>query len=89
MLQVEAWHIQYACAWCVQCWIFAQEKGIDTAMFERKMDNVKPCGGDIPLSMVGEFNMPESVVDRKVKYILQLFCKLQIPCKWFEGHCKD
>ena len=69
--------------------IFAQEKGIQTVMFERKMDNVKPCGGDIPLSMVGEFNMPESVVDRKVKYILQLFCKLQIPCKWFEGHCKD
>ena len=46
--------------------IFAQEKNIDTVMFERKMDNAKPCGGAIPLCMVGEFNMPESVVDRKV-----------------------
>jgi geranylgeranyl reductase len=46
--------------------IFAQEKGIDTVMFERKMDNAKPCGGAIPLCMVGEFNMPETVVDRKV-----------------------
>jgi len=34
--------------------IFAQEKGIDTVMFERKMDNAKPCGGAIPLCMVGE-----------------------------------
>jgi hypothetical protein len=46
--------------------IFAQEKGIDTVMFERKMDNAKPCGGAIPLCMVGEFDIPESVVDRKV-----------------------
>lgn len=47
--------------------IFAQEKGIDTVMFERKMDNAKPCGGAIPLCMVGEFDLPESVVDRKVR----------------------
>lgn len=46
--------------------IFAQEKGIDTVLFERKLDNAKPCGGAIPLCMVGEFNLPESVVDRKV-----------------------
>lgn len=46
--------------------IFAQEKGIDTVMFERKLDNAKPCGGAIPLCMVGEFDLPESVVDRKV-----------------------
>lgn len=46
--------------------IFAQEKGIDTILFERKLDNAKPCGGAIPLCMVGEFNLPESVVDRKV-----------------------
>jgi hypothetical protein len=47
--------------------IFAQEKGIDTVLFERKLDNAKPCGGAIPLCMVGEFNLPESVVDRKVR----------------------
>jgi geranylgeranyl reductase len=50
--------------------IFAQEKGIDTVLFERKMDNAKPCGGAIPLCMVGEFNMPESVVDRKVRFCI-------------------
>lgn len=47
--------------------IFAQEKGIDTVMFERKLDNAKPCGGAIPLCMVGEFDLPETVVDRKVR----------------------
>ena len=46
--------------------IFAQEKSIDTVLFERKMDNAKPCGGAIPLCMIGEFNIPESTVDRKV-----------------------
>ena len=59
--------------------IFAQEKGIDTVMFERKMDNAKPCGGAIPLCMVGEFNMPESVVDRKVRiFTLQKELKLEL-----------
>lgn len=47
--------------------IFAQEKGIDTYIFERKMDNAKPCGGAIPLCMIGEFDLPETVVDRKVR----------------------
>lgn len=47
--------------------IFAQEKNIDTVLFERKLDNAKPCGGAIPLCMVGEFDMPETVVDRKVR----------------------
>jgi geranylgeranyl diphosphate/geranylgeranyl-bacteriochlorophyllide a reductase len=46
--------------------IFAQEQSIDTVLFERKLDNAKPCGGAIPLCMVGEFNLPETVVDRKV-----------------------
>lgn len=48
--------------------IFAQEKNIDTVLFERKMDNAKPCGGAIPLCMIGEFDIPESTVDRKVGY---------------------
>jgi len=47
--------------------IFAKQKGIDTVLFERKMDNAKPCGGAIPLCMVGEFDIPETVVDRKVR----------------------
>ena len=48
--------------------IFAQEKSVDTVLFERKLDNAKPCGGAIPLCMVGEFDIPETVVDRKVGY---------------------
>jgi len=47
--------------------IFAQEKNIETVLFERKLDNAKPCGGAIPLCMVGEFDLPETVVDRKVR----------------------
>jgi len=47
--------------------IFAKERGIDTVLFERKMDNAKPCGGAIPLCMIGEFDIPETTVDRKVR----------------------
>jgi geranylgeranyl reductase len=49
--------------------IFAQEKNINTFLFERKLDNAKPCGGAIPLCMVGEFELPETVVDRKVRFL--------------------
>lgn len=27
---------------------------------------MQPCGGAIPLCMIGEFNLPEEIVDRKV-----------------------
>ena len=54
--------------------IFAQEKNIDTVLFERKMDNAKPCGGAIPLCMIGEFDLPETTVDRKVGYIHSAIC---------------
>jgi len=47
--------------------ILAQEKGIETYMIERKMDNAKPCGGAIPLCMINEFDLPMSIVDRKVR----------------------
>jgi len=46
--------------------VFAKEKNIETYLIERKLDNAKPCGGAIPLCMIGEFNLPETVVDRKV-----------------------
>jgi geranylgeranyl reductase len=49
--------------------IFAAEENINTFLFERKLDNAKPCGGAIPLCMVGEFNLPETVVDRKVRFL--------------------
>ncbi len=41
--------------------------GIQTWVFERKLDNAKPCGGAIPLCMVAEFDLPDSIIDRKVR----------------------
>jgi geranylgeranyl reductase len=35
-------------------------------MIERKLDNCKPCGGAIPICMVGEFDLPPEIIDRKV-----------------------
>jgi len=45
----------------------AMDKGYDTFLFERKMDNAKPCGGAIPMCMVEEFDLPVSLIDRKVR----------------------
>eukprot|EP00244_Chara_vulgaris_P008849 TRINITY_DN358_c0_g1_i6.p1 TRINITY_DN358_c0_g1~~TRINITY_DN358_c0_g1_i6.p1 ORF type:complete len:484 (+),score=121.00 TRINITY_DN358_c0_g1_i6:82-1452(+) len=42
------------------------QAGIETFLIERKLDNAKPCGGAIPLCMVDEFQIPESIIDRKV-----------------------
>lgn len=41
--------------------------GIETYLFERKLDNAKPCGGAVPLCMVSEFDLPEAIIDRKVR----------------------
>ena len=41
--------------------------GIETYLFERKLDNAKPCGGAIPLCMVDEFDLPPSIIDRRVR----------------------
>ncbi|MEB3359717.1 MAG: geranylgeranyl reductase [Synechococcales bacterium] len=40
--------------------------GIETYLFERKLDNAKPCGGAIPLCMVSEFDLPPEIIDRRV-----------------------
>lgn len=40
--------------------------GIETFLFERKLDNCKPCGGAIPVCMVEEFDLPQEIIDRKV-----------------------
>ena len=45
------------------------KSGIKTWLFERKLDNAKPCGGAIPLCMVEEFDLPESIIDRKVRHM--------------------
>ena len=41
--------------------------GIETYLFERKLDNAKPCGGAIPLCMVDEFELPPEIIDRRVR----------------------
>ena len=41
--------------------------GIETHLFERKLDNAKPCGGAIPLCMVSEFDLPPEIIDRRVR----------------------
>merc|ERR1719191_2426694 len=47
--------------------IFAEDPNVETFFFERKMDNCKPCGGAIPLCMVDEFQLPDTIIDRKVR----------------------
>lgn len=47
--------------------ILAQNPDVECTIFERKMDNCKPCGGAIPVCMVEEFNLPTSIIDRKVR----------------------
>jgi geranylgeranyl reductase len=37
--------------------------GIETYLFERKLDNAKPCGGAIPLCMVSEFDLPPEIIE--------------------------
>nr|AAW79316.1 chloroplast geranylgeranyl reductase/hydrogenase [Heterocapsa triquetra] len=41
--------------------------GCETYLIERKLDNCKPCGGAIPMCMVGEFDLPTDLIDRKVR----------------------
>lgn len=47
--------------------IFAKAPNCETTLFERKMDNCKPCGGAIPLCMVDEFALPPEIIDRRVR----------------------
>ena len=49
--------------------VILAKSGIKTWLFERKLDNAKPCGGAIPLCMVEEFDLPESIIDRKVRHM--------------------
>lgn len=49
--------------------IFAECGDVDVTLFERKMDNAKPCGGAIPLCMIEEFDLPTSIIDRKVSFV--------------------
>jgi len=45
----------------------AQNPNIECVIFERKLDNAKPCGGAIPVCMIEEFGLPSDIIDRKVR----------------------
>lgn len=47
--------------------ILAECDDVEVTLFERKMDNAKPCGGAIPLCMIDEFDLPTDIIDRKVR----------------------
>ncbi len=40
--------------------------GIATVLIERNLDNVKPCGGAIPLGLIEEFNIPAELIEKKL-----------------------
>ncbi|NEX14675.1 MAG: geranylgeranyl diphosphate reductase [Prosthecochloris sp.] len=40
--------------------------GISTVLIERNLENVKPCGGAIPLGLIEEFGIPEALVEKKL-----------------------
>ena len=44
----------------------AKNPNIECTLFERKLDNAKPCGGAIPVCMIEEFGLPSQIIDRKV-----------------------
>ncbi|MEI8032888.1 MAG: geranylgeranyl diphosphate reductase [Chlorobiaceae bacterium] len=40
--------------------------GLSTVLVERNLDNVKPCGGAIPLGLIEEFSIPLDLVEKKL-----------------------
>lgn len=40
--------------------------GIATVLVERNLENVKPCGGAIPLGLIEEFSIPDPLVEKKL-----------------------
>ena len=42
------------------------KQGIDTVLIEQNLENVKPCGGAIPLGIIEEFQIPDDLIERKV-----------------------
>ena len=44
--------------------------GIETVLIEKELVKAKPCGGAVPPAAFREFNIPEHLIDRKVKNCL-------------------
>ncbi|NJP06382.1 MAG: geranylgeranyl diphosphate reductase [Chloroflexaceae bacterium] len=44
-----------------------RESGIETVMLERELVKPKPCGGAVPPAAFDEFDLPHTLIDRKVR----------------------
>ncbi|NCC34057.1 MAG: geranylgeranyl diphosphate reductase, partial [Chloroflexia bacterium] len=44
--------------------------GIETVLLEKELVKAKPCGGAVPPAAFHEFDLPQSLIDRKVKQCL-------------------
>lgn len=44
--------------------------GVETVMLERELVKAKPCGGAVPPAAFREFDLPQHLIDRKVKNCL-------------------
>jgi geranylgeranyl diphosphate/geranylgeranyl-bacteriochlorophyllide a reductase len=44
--------------------------GVETVMLEKELARAKPCGGAVPPAAFSEFDLPLSLIDRKVKSCL-------------------
>ncbi|MEI6848291.1 MAG: geranylgeranyl diphosphate reductase [Chlorobiaceae bacterium] len=40
--------------------------GLSTVLIERNLENVKPCGGAIPLGLIEEFTIPAGLVEKRL-----------------------
>lgn len=45
------------------------EAGLSVILLERNLDNVKPCGGAIPLGLIEEFGIPDELVEKKLSHM--------------------
>lgn len=44
--------------------------GVETVLLERELVKAKPCGGAVPPAAFSEFDLPTSLIDRKVRHCL-------------------
>ena len=57
-----------------------------TWLFERKLDNAKPCGSAIPLCAVEEFDLPDEIIDRKVRNVKMIPLNREVDIRLILGY---
>lgn len=50
--------------------ITLRARGVETVLLEKELVRAKPCGGAVPPAAFSEFDLPQSLIDRKVKQCL-------------------